>query len=413
MRGYHVAGGVGITNPQAACEVGSTTYALTPTGLYTVTQDGGIARIAAVSSLILGRWRGTLASVHLAYDQESKCIVMHNASLYETCLLWLETSRVTLMADTRFLFCKEGPTPLNGQIAGGIQQRACFFQQINTDTPTWRVFNLDNRREKRINFSGHPDHGFPMIMTMHPIGVEGRQVVHTSFTSGSDLLVEGDGIAGGAVQLEGCQVYVAKAANPLLVGKKATIKAFTTGDPATLTLESSDGGNLWGLAPGDSVFISPVYCLSLGWAVGLIASDGTPDASLRDKFRERQVATIVPAFSDVSGVPTLTEAATTGGNGYSPLARFAGIIYEANATSPSVRGFPTETDATDRRSLVDKAAILGAPIVPPNGFRGANLFPGVETYVPNLDYQLLSFRVEGRILDTNRPGRALTGGVAS
>lgn len=420
MRGYHVAGGLGITNPRAACEVASTTYALTPTGLYTVTQNAGISLVQSIQSLTTRDWDNTLDHVDLAFDQEGKCVVLHNSSRGETALLWLETSRITLLKDMAFSVCRDGPCPKNGQVAGVIQQRACFFQQVQPAAGgyRWRVFTMDLARQKAIAFTGHPDDGQPMLMALHPDGVEGHQVVHTNFTSGVSLKVNAAGMhTSSTVRLEGCKVYVAKASDPNLVGRKATIKNFTlntdTGASHTLTLETADANQLWGLTAGDDVFISPVYCLALGWAAGVIAEDGTPNASLRDKFRQRQIATIVPAFCDIDGPPTLTVPGTVGGNGYTKLSRFAGVIFEANSTSPSIRAFPTDTDGSVRRSIVDKAGVIGAPIQSPNGFQGANLFPGVETWVPNLDYQLLAFYVQGRVMSTQRPDRALTGGVSS
>lgn len=422
MRGYHVAGGMGITSPHAACEVGSSTYVMTPTGLYTVTQNAGISLVQSVQSLTTRDWANTLSSIDMAFDQEGKCIVIHNASKKETCLMWLETSRITMLKDMVFSVCRDGPCPQNGQVAGGIQQRACFFQQVEPASGgyRWRVFTLDIARQKTVIYDGHTDDGWPMLMTLHPQGVEGRQVVAEDYTvsSGGTLKVEAAGMHNtDTVYLEGCYVYVAKAQDSNLVGRKARILNFTLNTDGGLThslqLEGDDEDLLLGLKAGDDLFLSPVYCMALGWAAGVVAEDGTPNAQLRDKFRERQISMIAPAFTDVSGPPTLTVPGSGLGNGYSDLARFAGVVFEGNTTSPSVRAFPAETDGSDRRSILDKAAIIGAPIEAPNGFRGANLFPGIETWVPNMDYQLLSFRVQGRVLDTSRPGRALTGGVSS
>lgn len=418
MRGYHVAGGFGITNPRGACEVGSTTYFLTPSGLFTITQNGGISAQRAVQSLLVKDWLNTLDQVHLGFDQEAKCVVLFNVTRKEAALLWLETSRVTLLKDVTCSVLEDGTCPKNAATAGTLQQRACFFQQVETAVGTfrWRVFVIDNIRNKSIDFTGHPDHGLPQLTTLQPKGAEGRQVVYSTFSSGSDLKVKAAGLhATLAERLEGCRIYVAKASDSNLVGRKATILRVALGTDGglshTLTLDT-DATQLYGLVADDDLFLSPVYCLALGWPVGVMTPEGQPYADTRDKFRERLISAIAPTFADVSGPPTLTTPGTAGGNGYSALARFAGVIYEANAASPSVRGFPAETDGTVRRSIIDKAAVIPAPIIPPVGFKGAHLCPGVETFVPNYDYQMLSYDVEGRVLEARRPQRALTGGLA-
>lgn len=422
VRGYHVAGGIGATNRRGVCEVGSTTYVVTQSGLYTVTQNGGISAVRAVHSLMLKDWAHSLNSVHLAFDQEGKCVVMHNVDREETCILWLETSRITLLKDMPFSVVNDGSCPKNGQLAGNVQQRACFYQQYTHDANTgeqrWRVYVLDIFRDKSINYTGHPDHGHPQLMTLHPDGVEGRQKVYATFSSGTTLKVKAAGMsASTATRLEGCYLYVADATNTTLIGAKAKIESVSLGTDAgashTLTLTSATAANLHGLAVNDSLFLSPVYCLALGWSVGILNQDETKDTNTRDKFRQRLIASIFPVFTDVSGPDTLTDTTETGGNGYSALARFAGVVFNANETTPELRAFPAETDGTTRRSIINEAAIIGAPLNAPYGYMGTNIYPGIETFVSNLDYQLVSFNAEGRILDARRPGRALTGGESS
>ena len=419
---------IGIVGPRAAANVGTSVYIVTPQGFYSLNADRGAEPVTALRSLFVRDWLASQTVVEAAFDAEAKVLCLLNPTRREACLLYWESRRVTLIHDTPFTHVTDGPVPDNAATAGGVQKRAAFIQVVHptTSTTRFRVFVIDSDRDKSISFTGHPDHASRAIRTLEPRGTEARQVVHTDFTSGTSLLLKNPGLAGSnaatpAARLEGCVLYVAQASDKALIGRKARIAQVslnTVGSGAhTVTLESADAAQLFGLLADDSLFISPVYVRATGHIPGIVsgedsASPGTPFEG-RNFLRQRKMHATRVALADVSGPPTLTVAGTAGGNGdATTYNRWAAMVFRGNNETPetingTTRFFPKlPSGSGPDRSIVDGPSINAAAYnAPHGGVRGAAIFPAFETFVTDMDYQALEMVVDGSIEAREREDR--------
>lgn len=407
MRVYHLLSGTGVFNRRAAVSVGGTVFFASETGLYTISGDGAVDTIKHVEQVFRRRWVNSgLDDISLAYCQQTRALYVHHKSRREALVLFMETGRTTFLADMWFDVCVGGPAPRDVNTVGDIRHYALFTQFVVSDRVRLRLYRPDVHGQKIIVAPGTPDHGKRALSLMHPVGVIGYLVVKETFAPedpiGAVLVVKRDSFGSGPVsRLRRCAVYVARASNRRLEGNRAYITQATMySDRVELVLE--DGRPLSGLMPDDFLFLSPVFVEVVGWAVGHLL--GIPDGVGRDRLYTRRVTSIYPVFAEVRGPPSMY---TPGAPLYVKLACFQGVVYEGHEMR--ARGIPRDPNGQPRVSLVDGVAAVGAPLRPPNGVLGNPLYASVRVFSTNVFYQLLSFSVEGTILETRRktlPGRA-------
>jgi hypothetical protein len=281
----------------------------------------------------------------------------------------------------------EGNCPHVDETGSPLEARALFVQAVDTAGDNsgwrWRVYTTDYARQKTN------------IQTLHPTGTMIGTTTNT-FTSGVNFTVS---TAGFGTRLEGCKLYILDGTH---AGLSATIKVKSSG--TVLTLDSTDAANLYGVPVGSRYGISPMYFRWVGHQLGIENDNGVPFGSDSDFFLVRQAESLSCNFVDVDPEEVIIGRDTKD-------ARFRGLLYRGTEREPRVKEFPVNSDGTKMESIVEGASQVYAPMSPVSevldggagrfGYSGTTLFPGVEVFVPGLDFRLLSVSVEGTIKDRN------------
>jgi hypothetical protein len=221
-----------------------------------------------------------------------------------------------------------------------------------------------------------------------------RLTATEDFTAGSTLTVAD---AGFGTRLENCKLYVLDGP---LAGKKATILRRLSG--SQLELEGAE--EIHGITEGTRLGISPVFFRWVGHQLGVETDDGMQFASTHDWFYTRHVDALACAFSDVDGGML--------GNAHKD-ARYRAVVYRGNESEPLAAAFPLTLEGEKVESIENGLSTYYAAFVDPEeedgllgryGVAAHALFPGVEVFVPGLDFRLLSVKVTGNIRDSQATG---------
>ena len=401
MKVFPMHAGYGIVGPRAATMVGSVIYIVTEFGVKTIKPAGELSDISVANSIVVNEWAGKLDNVEMAFDAQMGLIVMLNPDLEETWLAWLNTSMTTSLHDTFFRHVTEGLVPRDPALGVGatnpLELRAIFVSQVEVETNglitnKWRTWVVDKGRENvGTRLLGHT-------------GTSSRfsSTIESSSSSGvNPTVLTPDFVATREMELEGAYVYLMDGANE---GAKARIRYVVTsilgeGTIGDLVLDSSLADQ-----PGDRIGISPVYCRWVGHQLGLQSGEDIQQFSFGndDDFRVRQPEELGCHFVDVAGAAATDEV--------NKDARFKGLIYRGNELTPLGEGFPQsisgKTDAERKfLSIVDGPSMVYAGFGDDFGVLGAATFPSVEVVCPDLDFTLLSVRVNGKITADDREDR--------
>lgn len=395
LKFFPIHEGFGVTGDRAATTVGSDVYYMSEEGLKILDSDATLSDVNSLNNLVQ-QWRGELADIQIEFDPTAKVLFILNPTRRQMALLWMQTGKVTEMADAPFTHAWRGDVPYNVDTEGSpLQKRAMFVQgldQYGDDSGwCWRVFVWDYARQKTNPLTLDPSG--PILLT-----------TTQALNSGNQLTITAAGWGG---RLEGCKLYVLDGP---LAGQSATISRRVSS--SVLEFED-DVSNLYGLASGVRVGLSPVYFRWVGHTLPVQASEeqgGVQFAEAHDWFYTRHVDSLGCVFADVSFPDVVSEDE----DNHDP--RFEALMYRGNETEPRASAFPTGEEDQKVTSIENGLTTYFAAFTDPGedsagglegryGVASHALFPGVAIYVPGLDFRLLSVVVTGTIRDSQAAGR--------
>lgn len=402
--------GYGVVNSSASETIGTVAYFMTLKGLKAIDTQAQLDDVKSLNDLIQYRWASSLKNISMAYDPAIAALFILNPTLEETFILWFNTAKVTSLVDTSFSFCKRGPWPIDNKeysqmVAsdwGRPLAERCFFCYNNGTKPA--LYITDHLRERQQT-NGTFAIG-PRLTLMPFSGDSVFKLSANKTTSTISLTTASLNSLDTTDTLKGYKVYVLKAQNRSLIGKKATISSTTT-SPKTITL-GSDHTELNGLVSGDVIGISPVLVRWVGYPSTLVGEDGMMVAD-QSFFRVRHFDSLAVTMTDVVNARTLPDSILTGVEGL-----VQALAYKGDDTNPSASGFTLDTSGNFVNAFENYEGIYYAafesPVTttttqPKYGVEGSCLTPGFQIAYPDAEFTVLGVMVTGSIRGTVRSRR--------
>lgn len=431
--------GYGLSGFNAVANAGPMIYFVTNKGLKAIANNGQLDDIKTLDNLLLEDWYEDLSLIRMSFDPYSGCLFILNPVKEQTVCMWFGTGRVTEIHDAVFDDVRTGiwpkdfsrnpyddtsPTPTTTTT---MVERAFFLQNhpaasdASSVHANWkpRAYILDMDRDKvQINSNdiavGQPrlrtlDCGGDSIFKIASITDNGtNRTINLKRLSTTAQNVGGGGL--GNPDLVGAYAYVLTAAKATEVGKKYQIYGGTAG---SVSVDGSGGGNgqiivedngdLNNLAAGDVISIGPVLTRYVGGALPMIRSKDNQIISSFDLFQNKQISSLGCHFADVTG----------GVTGYK---FFRGLVFNTESDSAAVSAFPRDFSGTIIGDSIktgeseDYAAFTstGTQTTGRHGIQDSALNPGVEFFVPDLDYKLMALICRGRTTGTDTGERNAT-----
>ena len=208
-----------------------------------------------------------------------------------------------------------------------------------------------------------------------------------------------------------------------MIGKKAKIVSIAREDIDELVSSSSDfthtataaasnyalvtveGSELDGLPDDSRICLSPVYFRWIGHNLDQRSKEGITFAQ-RDFHRTKHMETVSATFTDVSGPPTTDSNSDN---------RFNALAFEGASLIPVDTAYPLDLNGSKVASVVSgegsHSAAFGGDdtLAGKYGIAGSSISPGIEVYCSDLDFLLLSVKVEGRVRDSSTTSRPQVG----
>ena len=406
MRINEVHEGYGVINQNCATTVGSSSYFLTPRGLKSVNATGKLDDVGAFDYLIFNQWDTDLSSVSIAFDSASSALMILSPSDEEIACLWFNSSRATTIKDATFDQCREGVWPQdNSDPSSSLIDRALFL--MNAPVPNAkvkpRVYILDYRREKTAVVDGTTlnrlttlDASSSSIYTVKsiPEDSEPGRIELSELDLVADATISTDWIGG--------YVYVLSSSDESLIGAKEKLIDV---EENIITLESfrlGDGGYgaLASLPIGSVVGISPIYFRWVGYPLPLEIEG--QQFSRQDYHRSKHVSSMSAAFTDVS-----SPVHTVG------FSRFRGLLFENSIDVLRDSAFIVDDAGLMVDSIVDGQSVHWVPFGANASLDGifgivsSSPAPGLDIFVPDLDFRLMSVLVSGKLLPSYRTSLGL------
>lgn len=391
MRLVEMHEGYGTINANSIASVGAFVYFLTRRGIKTVTPQGRLDDVRAFDYLISNDWSSSLNSCTLSFDSASSALFLLNPDEKKAAVLWFNSARTTMVSDLTFDQTKQGVwTQEKGNYDGPLIERSFFLQNpplaagieaASAEYP--RLFTLDYKREKT-------DGGRPRVTTLDG---SGDTIVTTTVGLAT---VSGATVSRTITETVdrswyGSYVYVLASSDSSYLGKKSLLGRVEANGRVLGFMDSEFSG-----LPVNSILgISPVYFHWGGHSIQLV-SDKTGQA-IQDQHRSKQVDSLSGSFTGVSTTPSNAS-----------YARFRALVYEGDSAVAKDSSFVLDNDKSLATSVKDGqsdlwAAFGSSSLTEGNyGVQGAILSPGLETYVPDLDFRLMSVLVNGKILPSYR-----------
>jgi len=341
-----LVGGVGR---YAAVGVGSALYFVGSTGLYVV--DGATNEFQLVTSvdrIIQEDWRGSLGSIHMAYDQRLGALIVLNETRDEAILLWQNTGLTTNLEDVSFKFGTQGIDP---ETAGAARS---FWIDSDGDIMTPNAEREDDTAQTMVGGAR---------------AVGSVQVAwNAGFASGSTPTVLKVPLTWKLVsQMAGAKIYFLSGG---LNGTSATIATVdTVTNEITLTEAVSDPP-----ASGDRYSIAPIVYEVIGWPI----QDERigPEVFIRKVIRAMRHHVL------------LLDGHTTNSGAFANV----NLLMQHRMYK---RGLLTATDILQTsEAQMSSDPTKNASSIPQ---AGSTLIPAWRQLASDLDFELLSGRVDGTV----------------
>jgi hypothetical protein len=396
--------GYGVVGPYAAATVGPVTYYVNYRGLKAVYPDGRLDDVQAVDDLIIDEWySGTtgaqeLTKVSMAFDPATLCLYILNPTREQAVQFWFSTGSVTELQDTGFskvtggwwkdtdgqlvpraLFLKNAPFP---DAVTNTSFRPAVFMPCRTygdktypdpsaDPP---VYMLEYAGDHMADISAQSLVTFQQYdatctrQTYTNQGVQLSAASANPFGAGTDLL---------AMRQIGSWVY---GLNGTAKGEKGVV--YDAG-PSWVRIYYPGTSKTW-----DIVALDPIY---LKWV-------GSPLRMSEDKAEEfvvKQPSSMGAVFSDVK---------VNVGKEFD-YRQWRGLIYRENDKDPLIVSYPTSPDGVEVLKSIVRGDSPNWAAFGKHGYLGQWFTPGVEIFLPNVEYRLVGVQVKGRMLPTDRTRR--------
>ncbi len=405
MRINEVHEGYGVINQNCAATIGSSSYFLTPRGLKSVNATGKLDDVGAFDYLIFNQWDRDLSNVSMAFDSASSALMILSPSDEEIACLWFNSSRATTIKDATFDQCREGVWPQdNSDFSSSLIDRALFL--MNAPVPNAkvkpRVYILDYKREKTAVVDGTT---LNRLTTLDAPTASIYTVKAVTISWNGKTVIELDELDGGLLVTEfssdwiGSYVYVLSSSDESLIGAKEKL---IDAELNIITL-GGGGGGAGALAslPVDSVIgVSPIYFRWVGYPLPLEIEG--QQFSRQDYHRSKHVSSMSAAFTDVS-----SPAHTVG------FSRFRGLLFENSIDVLRDSAFIVDDAGLMVDSVVDGQSVHWVPFGANASLDGifgivsSSPAPGLDIFVPDLDFRLMSVLVSGKLLPSYRTSLGL------
>jgi hypothetical protein len=410
IRVHEMHEGFGLVTHRGVDAVGSVLYFLTWKGLKAVDSFGKLDDVKVFDQVLTDEWKDSgLFDASVAFDPTLNTLFLLNPSKEAALAMWFNSGMSSELWDMPFTEVRQGNWPFDPtNYDDTLVTRALWVQNAPTESPGeaisgWKpkVYVYDYCREKVTSGSGIGNDGDPRVALLDPAG-DLRFTVSAS--NNNVMLLAKDGpVPDVSGDLIGARVYVVESADSSLVGAWSTIKQVIDGGSVwTLTFLAADTGMFDTLGAGDRVCLSPVYFRWVGANVGLQTEQGMQFGGT-DYHRIKQIDALQCAFIDVSTISNYPTGGETDD-------RFRGLVYEGSDVQAKAEAYPRALDGTPVVSVTeDEGTFLAAPGADPGGVltgrygvMGNALSAGVEVFMSDLDFRLLSVLVSGKILGTFR-----------
>jgi hypothetical protein len=414
--------GFGVVNSWASETVGSLIYFVSPKGLKAVDSQAQLDDVASINAVIISEWKDKLLKTVVAFDPFLSLFVVANVegdndSEAEAYFFWFNTGMVTRLEDLPFSFVCRAGWPIdfaydlsdlttsegvnNDTYKNPLAERALFVQNAPHDASETtsgfspRLLLIDYKRERTQGSGTTPS---STRTTLMPFSGDSVFAVGATFDSGSTITLTVGGSQVLPEDVWGARLYVLKAVDESLIGQSAKIR--TRPSATTLSLGATQAANLYGLAVGDIVGLSPVHFRGVFWPLGSEPEEGKGN----DFFRVRHMDSVGCLFSDVGG--------TSSGHA-DDIDRFRALAYLGAEADPVATAETRDTSNNLVKSVEDHEGLYWAGFGPDpdgvlrgrTGVDGSVLTPGVEIFCPDLDYSLVAVQVTGSWKGTNRTRR--------
>lgn len=344
MAGTTLARGVGGVSRWGNTSIGASLFFISKSGLKEVDMNtGSIRSLATVDRMIFDdrQWRDSLANVHMAYDAEAGVIILLNTTEHECIFLWESTGAVTTLVDCPWTFLTEGPDAKTGGT-----QRAYFV------TDDGRVHAIDAGREASVKSMCAAGDGTDDILVNGTVAASSTTTVINVTADGTNNIPD---------DCKGFTVYFTSGANK---GLSRTISVRNEDLQFTVSSALTNTPTV-----GDTFSIAPIFFRVTGPQI--VGSGGQYDS-----FERKKVTQVAPAFSSIVG---------GAGDG-----TFRVGVYRRNTKLSGVDvGF---------NEIPDKCwGQVGAA--------GTQLYPYVESYYGNTDFELQALLVRKSLTGSESESR--------
>ena len=396
--------GYGVVGPYAAATVGPVTYYVNYRGLKAVYPDGRLDDVQAVDDLIIDEWySGTtgaqeLTKVSMAFDPATLCLYILNPTREQAVQFWFSTGSVTELQDTGFakvtggwwkdtdgqlvpraLFLKNAPFP---DAVTNTSFRPAVFMPCRTygdkqypdpaaDPP---VYMLEYANDHVADITTQSTVTFQQYDASCTRQTYLNQGVQLSIGSANPF---GAGVDSLAMRQIGSWVY---GLNGAAKGEKGVV--YDAG-PSWVRIYYPGSPKTW-----DIVALDPIY---LKWV-------GSPLRMSEDKAEEfvvKQPSSMGAVFSDVK-VNVAKEI---------DYRQWRALLYRENDSEPLMVAYPTSPDGAEVLKSIVRGDSPNWASFGKHGYLGQWFTPGVEIFLPNVEYRLVGVQVKGRMLPTDRTRR--------
>jgi len=436
---------VGVVNPLASDVAGSSVYTISSKGVRIIDSNGQFQSMNVLDRQIKEKFQDDFDNLQVAFDPFISCLFFFKPPSYsskkkssngEATIAWFETSMVSELDDLPFDQVKQGAWPRDETIAnihvgdsGGstntITKRVTNYASDTVNRALWlqnapahdnatdcnstvqktstaqtvdnwrpRIWVANHKRGRGRVINGAvstSELGHSLLDTQ-----EDRQFDISGTPSGTTITLNTSTFKVGA-NSEGSKIYVAKGSNQTHIGKSYTIqKVVGAADGNTCvvtTIESvdADGPSTW-----ERVSLSPVHFRAVGHNCGVSSTqDDMTAMDVTNYHRVKQVNDLMATFIDVSGHAS-TEATLD--------AYYLGVLFVGSEEEPTHSAQPLDSNGNVFDSITSTVESLYPAVFGTSdtfsgsqGVLGVSLSPGVECFCSDLDYRLLSFRVDGKI----------------
>ncbi len=416
---------------------GSSVYTISSKGVKIVDADGQFKSMGVLDRQIKEEFEGNFDRLQVAFDPFISCLFFYSPPAYsankksstgKASLAWFETSMVTQLDDLPFDQVRQGPWPRDEVVGnihngdgsridkripdydGDVVTRALWLQNapdtssssasdstvhdgsgVTADEWRPRIWVANHKRD-RNRVTATSEDTSKKVHTLLDIKFD-HQFAISGTPSGTTITLNTSSDKLGA-NAEGAKVYVTKAATATSVGGSYTISKVVDNNDGTTTLTTVE--TVSGLAAADRVSISPVHFRAVGHNCGVSATqDDMTAMDITNYHRIKQVNDLMATFIDVSGRASSEPALD---------AYYQGVLFTGSEIDPSNVAQPLDPNgqtfdsiSTTLESLYPAVFGTSDTFSGSQGVLGVSLSPGVECFCSDLDYRLLSFRVDGKI----------------